>query len=153
MKIGSDCSGECFACACVSLCLAGHGDDDFSQASKEQILERYYDTQHWKRCKQDMKKYIKDHFNIDVEDVFSESNETDAEKLIDIERNYIVTSINSIKHTAYIDIGTIIETFRRSDIDSSKMNAVLEYLVKFQCSFKSITEEAVKNIERVLEEP
>ena len=36
----TDCSGECCVCACGSLCLAGHGDDDFSPATTEQILER-----------------------------------------------------------------------------------------------------------------
>lgn len=36
----SDCSGECCICACGDACLAGHGDDDFSLASKEQIVER-----------------------------------------------------------------------------------------------------------------
>lgn len=40
MKMFSDCSGECCICACGDLCLAGHGDDNFCLASKEQIIER-----------------------------------------------------------------------------------------------------------------
>ena len=41
MKMFSDCSGECCICACGGGgCLAGHGDDDFTPASKEQIIER-----------------------------------------------------------------------------------------------------------------
>lgn len=40
MKMFSDCSGECCVCACGDGCLAGHGDDDYSLASKEQIIER-----------------------------------------------------------------------------------------------------------------
>lgn len=36
----TSCSGECAICVCGGLCLAGHGDDDFSPASKEQIIER-----------------------------------------------------------------------------------------------------------------
>jgi hypothetical protein len=36
----SDCSGECCICACGDFCLAGHGDDDYSLASKEQINKR-----------------------------------------------------------------------------------------------------------------
>lgn len=39
MKMYSDCSGECCVCACGMFCLAGHGDDDFCLASKEQIIE------------------------------------------------------------------------------------------------------------------
>lgn len=40
MKMFSDCSGECCLCTCGDLCLAGHGDDDFSLASKKQIIDR-----------------------------------------------------------------------------------------------------------------
>ena len=39
MKIFSDCSGECCVCSHGGFCLAGHGDDDFSPASKEKIIE------------------------------------------------------------------------------------------------------------------
>ena len=38
MKLFTDCSGECCVCACDGGCLAGHGDDDFILASKEDIL-------------------------------------------------------------------------------------------------------------------
>ena len=34
----SDCSDECCVCANGGCCVAGHGDDDFSPASKEQII-------------------------------------------------------------------------------------------------------------------
>jgi hypothetical protein len=40
MKWFTDCSGECCICACGDFCLAGHGDDGYSLASKEQIIER-----------------------------------------------------------------------------------------------------------------
>ena len=40
MKWFTDCSGECCVCACGGGCFAGHGDDDFSPATNEQILER-----------------------------------------------------------------------------------------------------------------
>lgn len=40
MKWFTDCSGECCICACDGVCLAGHGDDDFSPATNEQILGR-----------------------------------------------------------------------------------------------------------------
>ena len=40
MKMFSDCSGECCVCSCGDFCLAGHGDDDFWPASKEQVVNR-----------------------------------------------------------------------------------------------------------------
>lgn len=40
MKMFSDCSGECCVCACGGGCLAGHGDDDFYPATKEQVIDR-----------------------------------------------------------------------------------------------------------------
>ena len=40
MKMFSDCSGECCVCACGNFCLAGHGDNDYSPASKEEIIKR-----------------------------------------------------------------------------------------------------------------
>lgn len=39
MKMFSDCSGLCCVCALGNFCLAGHGDDDFILASKEQIID------------------------------------------------------------------------------------------------------------------
>lgn len=40
MKMFSACKGECCICACADLCLAGHGDDYFCLASKEQVIDR-----------------------------------------------------------------------------------------------------------------
>lgn len=40
MKLFTDCSGECCICACGDACIAGHGDDYYSLASKEQIIKR-----------------------------------------------------------------------------------------------------------------
>lgn len=39
MKMFSDCSGECCVCAYGGWCLAGHGDDDFSSAQMEKIID------------------------------------------------------------------------------------------------------------------
>lgn len=39
MKMFSNCSGECCVCANGGACLTRHSDDDFSPASKEQIIE------------------------------------------------------------------------------------------------------------------
>ena len=57
MKMFSDCSGKCCICACGDFCLAGHGDDDFSPASKEQIIKRLKDGQ-YKSYTQTMKNYL-----------------------------------------------------------------------------------------------
>ena len=39
MKMFSDCSGECCVCAYGGWCLAGYGDDDFSPAQMEKIID------------------------------------------------------------------------------------------------------------------
>lgn len=47
MKMFSDCSGECVVCFYSFMrCLSGHGDDDFSPASKEQLI-KILDTKKW----------------------------------------------------------------------------------------------------------
>lgn len=46
MKMFSDCSGECCVCACSGGCLAGHGDDDFTPTSKEEIIRRLNDGEY-----------------------------------------------------------------------------------------------------------
>ena len=46
MKFFTDCSGECCVCACGDFCLAGHGDDDFSPASTEQVIKRLNNGQY-----------------------------------------------------------------------------------------------------------
>ena len=40
MKMFTNCSGECCVCACGDFCLAGHGDDNYCLATKEQIISR-----------------------------------------------------------------------------------------------------------------
>lgn len=40
MKMFSNCSGECAVCSVGGGCLAGHGDDDYSPANKEQLIKR-----------------------------------------------------------------------------------------------------------------
>lgn len=52
MKIGSDCSGECILCANSGFCLAGHGDDDFFPATKEQLISRVKNAEcDWEKTK------------------------------------------------------------------------------------------------------
>ena len=40
------CSGECCVCECGRCCLAGNGDDDFSPATKDEIIERLDEGQY-----------------------------------------------------------------------------------------------------------
>jgi hypothetical protein len=40
MKMFSECLGKCCICASEGGCLAGHGDNDFSPATNEQIIKR-----------------------------------------------------------------------------------------------------------------
>lgn len=65
MKMFTDCSGECCVCALGSFCLAGHGDDDFSPASKEEIIRRLENGE-WKSCRQYMIDYLKTRYGIEV---------------------------------------------------------------------------------------
>lgn len=66
MKMFSDCSGKCCLCACGEGCLAGHGDDDFCPASKEQIIERL-DKGQYKSYTQIMKDHLKYQFGYDYD--------------------------------------------------------------------------------------
>ena len=66
MKMFSDCSGKCCLCACGGGCLAGHGDDDFWPASKEQIIERL-DKGQYKSYTQIMKDHLKYRFGYDYD--------------------------------------------------------------------------------------
>lgn len=59
MMLGSACSGECCLCACGHGCIAGHGDDYFSPASKEQIIDRL-DKGEYPDYTEVMKKYLRD---------------------------------------------------------------------------------------------
>ena len=66
MKMFSDCSGKCCLCACGEGCLAGHGDDDFWPANKEQIIERL-DKGQYKSYTKIMKDHLKYQFGYDYD--------------------------------------------------------------------------------------
>ena len=57
MKMLSACSGQCWACVCGDLCLAGHGDDDYSLASRETVKKRL-DEGRYPRYHRQMKLYV-----------------------------------------------------------------------------------------------
>ena len=58
----SDCSGECCVCVCGSgACLAGHGDDYYCPANKEEIIRRL-DEGEYKSYSQYMIDYLKNRF-------------------------------------------------------------------------------------------
>ena len=63
MKMFSDCSNECCVCAFSGgTCLAGHGDDDFVPASKEELLRRLQFCED-KRSRQHIIDFLKDYYN------------------------------------------------------------------------------------------
>lgn len=64
MKLFSDCSGECCLCGVGRGCVAGHGDDDFYPATKEQIIERL-DKGQYPSYRQMMIDHLKCAFNYD----------------------------------------------------------------------------------------
>lgn len=79
MKFGTDCSGPCCICRCGGLCIPGHGDDDFFEASAETVIKRLDDRQYpygndWNI----MIKYLKDRFGIDYD--YSGREKRDKEK-------------------------------------------------------------------------
>lgn len=68
MKFFTECSGECCVCrAGDGGCLAGHGDDDYSPATKEQVIKRLDYCEYGGSNTGIMKDYLKTHFNYDYD--------------------------------------------------------------------------------------
>jgi hypothetical protein len=65
MKIMSDCF-DCAICGCGGGCLAGIGDDDYTPASKEQVIERLENNK-YSHYRDQMINYLKLNFNYDYE--------------------------------------------------------------------------------------
>jgi UDP-glucose 6-dehydrogenase len=63
----SECSGNCCVCACGSVCLAGHGDDDYFTAQKEQVVERLNKNK-YPLYRDEMIKYLIDKFGYEYID-------------------------------------------------------------------------------------
>lgn len=90
MMLGSACSGECCLCACGRGCIAGHGEDYFSPASKEQIIDRL-DKGEYPDYTEVMRKYLRDFYgyyynNNESEDKNMNKNFTKA----DLKVGYVV---------------------------------------------------------------
>jgi len=64
MKMCSDCSGDCCVCGCGGGCIAGHGDDYYTPATKEQVISRL-DAGKYLGFREQMVKYLKDRFGYD----------------------------------------------------------------------------------------
>ena len=71
MMLGSVCSGECCLCARGRGCIAGHGDDYFSPASKEQIIDRL-DKGEYPGYTKMMKEHLKTRYGYDYDNNESE---------------------------------------------------------------------------------
>ena len=65
MKLMSDCS-SCCICSAGGGCLAGIGDNDYSPATKEQVIKRL-DNNEYSRHRDEMIQYLKEKFDYDYE--------------------------------------------------------------------------------------
>ena len=66
MKMFSVC-GDCGICGCGDGCLAGHGDDDYIPATKEQVIERL-DKKQYPSHRNKMIKYLKEKFDYEYKE-------------------------------------------------------------------------------------
>lgn len=64
MKMFSECAGKCGTCILTKCCLAGHGDNDYYPAPKEEIIRRL-DKNEYPSLRNSMIQYLKDEFNYD----------------------------------------------------------------------------------------
>ena len=73
MKLGSDCSGSCKLCVCNGACLAGHGDDDFTPISKEDMLGELKTALCYKNLKwaAEVRGQLMESYGLDVTDINS----------------------------------------------------------------------------------
>ena len=65
MKLMSDCN-NCCICGAGGCCLAGIGDNDYSPATKEQVIERL-DNHKYYLHRDEMIQYLKERFDYDYE--------------------------------------------------------------------------------------
>lgn len=105
MKMFSDCSGECCVCACGSgACLAGHGDDDYSPASKDEIIRRLDEGQ-YKSYRQYMIDYLKNSFGYEYVPKPRKNREDFVKTIQDRQRTQLkaMLSLNKKELDAAID--------------------------------------------------
>lgn len=65
MKLFSDCC-HCWVCSAQGHCLAGIGDDDFSPASKEEIIRRL-DEGEFESKRKEMIKFLEEKYHYKYE--------------------------------------------------------------------------------------
>lgn len=63
----SKCS-NCEICAAGRFCLAGHGDNDYIPATKEQVIERLNNNKYY-NYRENMIKYLKEKYSYDYKGV------------------------------------------------------------------------------------
>lgn len=66
MQLFNNCSEVCIVCSCSGGCLAGHGDDDFSPASVEELIKRYNDEKQSKGNKTYIKEYLLSYYGVNI---------------------------------------------------------------------------------------
>ena len=147
MKLFSDCSGDCFSCACSGFCLAGHGDDDYTPASKEEVLKRYYDKTKWISCKNEIKKYLENTYGIEVDPI-----DVALENIVDpkeIERTYVINSLSDLEYRTNSIIENIIKKLKEGTLPDGQVKLITANLISLKNTIVkdiSITSQDVSNL-------
>lgn len=76
------CNGECCVCYFGSDCIAGHGDDFYAEATKNQIIKRL-DEGKFPNYTDYMKKYLKSVYDYDYDKNLNNPNRLDVETKIE----------------------------------------------------------------------
>lgn len=118
MLLSNGCSGECCLCTCGRGCIAGRGDDYFSPARKEQIIDRLNKGE-YPDYTDVMKKYLRDCYgyyydNNEREDKNMNKNFTKA----DLKVGYVVKYRNGNLRMVMPYLGGLVLT----SIDGSWLN-------------------------------
>lgn len=65
MKFFSDCSG-CLVCAYHGRCIAGHGDDFFKMASKEELIDRVNNKNISRKDAETIENFLLEEYGYDI---------------------------------------------------------------------------------------
>jgi hypothetical protein len=102
------CESKCPICAVADMyCLAGNGDDDYSPATKEQVIKRL-DEDKFNSKRDMMIKYLKDKFNYDYDSPRVESKKTPHVEID--EEEYAKHHTNNIKSSPAVNSFTSDQT-------------------------------------------
>lgn len=149
MKMFSSCSGECCVCSCES-CLAGHGDDDFSVATAEQIIKRLNKGQ-YPDYREYMINFLKDHYNIVYDNTMDEQTRKQlTNDILNGTRQLVALSKPIANLTKELD--EILKDFERQTIEKVLFSVLIRFYFADwtrACDYEKMTSEEV--VEAVME--